>query len=646
MSAPRCGKGLAVAAGVFAGALLVYVLTLAPTIAGKDSGELAAAIYALGIPHTTGYPFYVLLAKAFSLLAPIGSIAYRANLFSAVSSAAACATLAFAAYRVTGSRSAAALAGLSAAFIPLDWSQSLIANVYGLANLIIAACLVAFIALQRGRGSRQLAAFWGLCGLATSHHRSSLFVLLPFLAASVWWARRLGWRAWLKAAAWFVLPFAAYLYVPLRGGADVRALSGTADTWKDFVDLFTGRVYQKEYLFAGTLRQALNALHDLSAGALASLSIAGLLLALVGWLALARRERALWIASTVGFLLLVLWTLAYSVETSVSFITPCYLLLGLWIGSGGWVIGGYLRRSGRPGWSAAVMAAMTAALTAHLLVLGWARVSGRRHWEVYDEARVMLAEMPRGAIAVIDGHPLAFAASYLQLVEKARPDVTIVNAELSVRAWYLRRLRNPVVSQAAAMAERAYPGAPDPYTSRWVNLLTTALAIVAPPGAPICTNAPLEAPAAPPGVLIERGIETTCLVKAAQPPTAPCAASARTLGSGISLAGVRFAPGGAAPGTLVVAELPWRCERPVPQPGEVLILAQAPGARMPALWQSAPFLMGLALPPTPAGRCYLQRIPFIVPRNAVPGPQGMAVALRGPAARPGPLAAGGFEVIR
>src|ERR1051326_1152733 len=39
-------------------ALVVYVRTLAPSIAGGDSPELISAAYNAGVPHPTGYPLY------------------------------------------------------------------------------------------------------------------------------------------------------------------------------------------------------------------------------------------------------------------------------------------------------------------------------------------------------------------------------------------------------------------------------------------------------------------------------------------------------------------------------------------------------------------------------------------------------------
>lgn len=74
---------------VVAVTLLLYLLTLAPDVSWGDSPELVLAVQSLGVPHPTGYPFYVLAGKAFSLLIPSGSLVVELNLFSGV-----CASLA------------------------------------------------------------------------------------------------------------------------------------------------------------------------------------------------------------------------------------------------------------------------------------------------------------------------------------------------------------------------------------------------------------------------------------------------------------------------------------------------------------------------------------------------------------------------
>ena len=71
---------------VFLIALLLYLKTMAPTVSFWDCGEFIACSYILGVPHPPGAPLYILLGRLFSLL-PLGEVAWRITLMSALSSA-------------------------------------------------------------------------------------------------------------------------------------------------------------------------------------------------------------------------------------------------------------------------------------------------------------------------------------------------------------------------------------------------------------------------------------------------------------------------------------------------------------------------------------------------------------------------------
>ena len=71
----------------------VYAFGACPTIYVGDSGELVTAVALLGIPHPTGYPLYVLLGKAWTMIFPFGSVAWRMSIFSAACGALACGLL-------------------------------------------------------------------------------------------------------------------------------------------------------------------------------------------------------------------------------------------------------------------------------------------------------------------------------------------------------------------------------------------------------------------------------------------------------------------------------------------------------------------------------------------------------------------------
>lgn len=84
-----------VAAGVFVFALVLYLLTVAPTASFWDAGEFIAISHGLQVSHPPGAPFYMLVGRFFSMVfAPIiglfverGDIALAVNLVSVVASA-------------------------------------------------------------------------------------------------------------------------------------------------------------------------------------------------------------------------------------------------------------------------------------------------------------------------------------------------------------------------------------------------------------------------------------------------------------------------------------------------------------------------------------------------------------------------------
>src|SRR3990172_6853730 len=120
--------------------MIVFVTTLAPGLTwangGSDGGDLIAAAATGGIAHPTGYPLYLLLARLFQLL-PVGSLAFRTNLLSAIASALAAALVYGLVMRASsGSRAvqdwpAGMAAGYAFGLAPLIWSQALITQVYG-----------------------------------------------------------------------------------------------------------------------------------------------------------------------------------------------------------------------------------------------------------------------------------------------------------------------------------------------------------------------------------------------------------------------------------------------------------------------------------------------------------------------------------
>lgn len=74
---------------VFLSSLVLYLLTVAPTVSFWDCGEFIASSYTLGVPHPPGSPLFILIGRFFSLLPTAADPALRVNLMSPLSAALA-----------------------------------------------------------------------------------------------------------------------------------------------------------------------------------------------------------------------------------------------------------------------------------------------------------------------------------------------------------------------------------------------------------------------------------------------------------------------------------------------------------------------------------------------------------------------------
>lgn len=132
-----------------AAAAALWVLAAAPGITWLDTAELAAAAFDLGLSHPPGQPFHAMVAKAATLV-PLGPIAFRTNLLSALMGGLCVACLVELARSLLGRRGTSA--GLvAAACLGLSWAtteQAVRTEVY---TLVLALILLAAIAVSRLR---------------------------------------------------------------------------------------------------------------------------------------------------------------------------------------------------------------------------------------------------------------------------------------------------------------------------------------------------------------------------------------------------------------------------------------------------------------------------------------------------------------
>ena len=347
---------------VCAAALALYLRTLAPSVAFlfDDSLEFQLVGYRLAVAHPTGYPLYTLLLKLFSFL-PFGDVAYRANLLSAVCASLAVAIVYLAALQLTQSVFASLVAALALAVSPVFWAQAVIAEVYALNALFVAALIYGAIV---GRWSaRRLPLLALLFGLALTHHRTVLLMAPALVGFSIFNFRSLIEKSRtenlkLKILLSFLAPLLLYVYIPLRGA--VGSLDGT---YQNTPDGFLRWILASNYnifITQNPFSENRDALFFVNLF-LNQFGALGVVLALTGLIALFVRRwpedghpsttgrpasvrdvpSAIFLAS--AFLAYLVFVLVYRVPDVAVFAIPAFLVEALLIGAGAhalWQVGG------------------------------------------------------------------------------------------------------------------------------------------------------------------------------------------------------------------------------------------------------------------------------------------------------------------
>lgn len=236
---------VATGAGVIS--LLIYLRTMCRTIYVGDSGELAAAVHVMGIPHPPGYPIYVLLGKLFSMSVPVGSPALRLNIFSAVCSAIAVAflslTFSFLGFEWWLSGGAA----LCFAFSVSLWTQSGIPRVYALGAAIssIATWLFAHWLIDSSQWGWLYAASF-MVGLGLANHPVAGGHIFAFAAAGVMREPSLLRNPipWLLAGAAILPgPLLYFTWIPLRARQKPPVNWGNIQSFKDLKNFLSRKDY-------------------------------------------------------------------------------------------------------------------------------------------------------------------------------------------------------------------------------------------------------------------------------------------------------------------------------------------------------------------------------------------------------------------
>jgi len=451
---------------------ILYLITLPPDILPGDSGEFQALIPAAGVLHPSGYPFYQLLGQIEIVLLPLGTIAWRVTLLSALFATAA-AGVSMLLFSECGLAWPLTLLGSSVlALMPMLWRQAIIAEVYTLAVLLLMLVWLTGYRLYNGKGGLLPLAF--LSGLALSHHLI-LAAALPWPFLALWWRRdQLKPKRILAAAVLFLIPFSLYGLTFFHARHWMAVFPGETFGFPDAVvrgaispfwlDGFLKYVSGGSYTAPGSNLWQQNSVDPVSMLRLIggwindNFTVLGASLALIGVIWLARRRRFLLIMTLPAFLIIALFSGHYMIifHEDTGFLFISLVVVALWIPFGVNALQQKLTGHARH---------LPLLLMAFLLIL---EISAFRQQPAYWPELQAGFPTPRtwATTALTEAGPDSIIFGdwgyitplrYMQFAEHLREDVMVVHAPLGDEAFMAQLL-----DETAKLGKQAYLLQTDP----------------------------------------------------------------------------------------------------------------------------------------------------------------------------------------
>mmetsp|Transcript_9016 Transcript_9016/g.18003 ORF Transcript_9016/g.18003 Transcript_9016/m.18003 type:complete len:791 (-) Transcript_9016:130-2502(-) len=492
----ECADGAGIAGMLVMGmVLLVYVLTMYPSVPGGDSGELIVAGCTVGIAHPPGYPLFTMLAVLFHGI-PFGNPAWRINLLSVLLSTGGAFLVfktvvlwdSYETQRAGGTKKkddkakdgvgksgedfparphecwnwsvsvwAGMLASLMLAFCPLMWMYSIQAEVFAMNNFFVALLLYLTVSYHVYKTDRlaQLGAF--SIGLGLSNQHTIVFYAFPLVLCILWTGRHRLFSplTFLSLILCGLLGLTPYIYLPLAGREAGFGAWGEMDTVDGFLTHFLRKEYGTFRLYSGNdnsqmgdqLWQAL----DLYARNLVweSTLVVGAALVVVGFgrtvVAMLKKGPG----AAVGFAILFAFTfymIVFHCLSNLPLDQPLYfgvhmrfwmqghIVAFCWMGLGAATV-----------WRVCGTAQRVTALLTTLALVGTQLGMHYRSLDQSDNQYVRLyglmhlESLPKDAILVVKGDVITNSIRYLQRCESVRPDVQHLDQSMMTYEWFTKK---------------------------------------------------------------------------------------------------------------------------------------------------------------------------------------------------------------
>jgi hypothetical protein len=443
--------------------LTLYLITLGDHVGQADTFEFQVVAPELGIAHPTGYPLFIGVGKLFSLL-PINSLAWRVNLSSAILAAIAVWLIYRTIVLLTSDRLSAALAAIALAASPVFWSQAVVAEVYALNALFVAAIMLLLINLLHAQFRSQkpearIFLIFLLFGLAFSHHLTSVILIPAIVLTFVFVRPGLSAKSWLAAMGLFLLGLTPWLFIYLRWPALHNGQWMTIGEWFNWIfGLRFGGALSLALIFDPTRWSIVTRI------VIEQFGWAGVALSVLGLIVLIRRTWRLALILALTFTGYICYGVIYNVPDVAVFMIPAFLIMAVWIG----VAFAFIVEQVSARADALRLTQYALRSTFYLLfallplwqIAGNFDTANQRGLNADKEAwgrYVLSLPIPQKAALLVDSEKIALLY-YLQVTENIRPDLDII--VLGDEALYRQELDRRINEGQAVYLVRFLPNLP------------------------------------------------------------------------------------------------------------------------------------------------------------------------------------------
>jgi 4-amino-4-deoxy-L-arabinose transferase-like glycosyltransferase len=473
------------AAGTAAASAALFATNITSHPALSDSSEAVAGVASLGILHAPGYPAYVLVARAFTLLIPFGDMAFRVALFSLVCASLSVGCLHLLARRCGAARWAATLAGLCLAASTGYWYYAGFAKHDMFSGLAFLLALYLLLAWEARPTRWRLVALAAVLAVGFGSSWPLEIMLVPVVLFVLIRSRtRISLRSLAVATATGAVMLACiYGFVLIRAAENPALNWGDATTIGRLAELIersdfsapaaSGSSQSSTAVQAPTPSSSGSSTPSGTIAPARTIATVGTFVSVEGYLKVFWRELGIagfllaawgalvalgWRRTMASYPLLIAFganllgaaaSVGFGATPSVDdalieegFLLGCYFVLACWIAIGATDLVGWLHapaqrlRVGKRFVTPAVAGALAAAVLVPGVIGNWsvAHRSDNAFADHYAES--VLAELPHRAALFVWGADLNFPLTYRQVVYHERPDVVVISIGGLRYGWY------------------------------------------------------------------------------------------------------------------------------------------------------------------------------------------------------------------